>query len=192
MYSVIIAQNAILIDMISSSKNEIIDKVTTPLPEAVIINSEPDLLYTYAPYLILIGSVSIIIFGGCYYLYYMSNSNGVPPTNPSTEIKKLEEEFEEISSEIVEESKDYFIPNESFNNSNEDILKRMSELSDQLEQNTLLISRVNNDQLAVKRAIGSLKLSQAQELGSLTEQVSLMKDGVMSLYHLIGTYFKVT
>lgn len=43
MYSIIVAQNAILIDMISSSKNEIIDKVVTPLPEAVIINSEPDI-----------------------------------------------------------------------------------------------------------------------------------------------------
>ena len=42
MYCLINAQNGILIDMISSSKNEIIDKVVTPLPEAVIINSEPD------------------------------------------------------------------------------------------------------------------------------------------------------
>lgn len=142
--------------------------------------------------MIFIGSVSIIIFGGCYYLYYVSNSNGVPPTNPSTEIKKLEEEFEEISSEIVEESKDYFIPNESFDMSNEDILKRMSELCNQLQQNSILISKVNNDQLALKRTVGLLKLSQAQELESLTEQVSLMKDGVMSLYHLIGTFFKVT
>ena len=107
------------------------------------------------------------------------------------EIKKLEEEVKEIIPEIIEESKD-FIPNESINNSNEDILNRMTQLSDQLQQNSLLISRVNDDQLAVKRAIGSLKLSQAQELGSLTEQVSLMKDGVMSLYHLIGTYFKAS
>lgn len=192
MYSVIIAQNAILIDMISSSKNEIIDKVATPLPEAVIINSEADVWSTCAPYLILIGTVSVIIFGTCYYFYYVSNSNGVPPTDPSTGIKKLEKEFEETLPEMVEESKEGFIPHEYFDSGKEDILKGMSSLAEQLDKNSRLISTVGNEQLQIKRAISSLKLAQGHELQALTEHVDQLTTAIKNLYKLIGTYFKAT
>lgn len=132
--------------------------------------------------------MSVIIFGGCYYLYYVSNSNGVPPTDPSMEIKKLEEEFEETLPEIVEETKDGFISNESIDRNSEDVLKKISDLSEQIHLNTSYVSKIAENQLMIKRAITSLKATQTEEFQCLTDQVSQTKRGVQALFDIIATF----
>ena len=91
-----------IIELISSSKDEIVTKVTQIPTDTIISTSGPSIWNIMMPYAIFTGSV--IIFGvGCYF-YYTSGSKGSSPDFTSIDSKKLQEvitkKIEDKSSEI--------------------------------------------------------------------------------------------
>lgn len=104
MYSVIIAQNAKIIDLLLASKHEVSAKVIPALPDPAILSQEATIWNNIMPYAIFFGSIAIV--GLSLYFYYYSGSDGPSPDFTSIGTKKIEEvitkKVDEKSAEILE------------------------------------------------------------------------------------------
>jgi len=143
MYKTVVAQNSKIIDLLSSSKEQIITKIPEVPSQTITSTSEISILNTALPYAFFIGSV--VVCGVILYFHYTSGNNGTPPQLPpfntkgleDVVINKIDEKAREVVSVIVARTSNN--ASESFITSGFNFLS--SSISRQLADNNAQLSK---------------------------------------------------
>jgi hypothetical protein len=181
MYHTVVAQNSKIIELLSSSKEQILTEVPKMPVETIASAPEVSILTTALPYAIFVGS--IVVCGVLFYFYYTSGGHGTPPELPPFNTKgledaivnKVDEKAREIVSVIVAKTNNN--ASESFISSGFNFLS--SSISRQLVDNNAQLSKSlstvvdNSNSTAMDLVVERLDSNHA-ELSAQVKQLTVL------------------